>query len=120
MPGSPPRGVRPDPDHGKDLTMADASKTNVRKKERVGWQEAILFRAELESARTLDLSEAGLSITVARPLPLGSDVDLCFFNGSVAIKGKVRNQVMTPDGTYRVGVEFESPQPEMLSFFLKN
>jgi hypothetical protein len=93
---------------------------NGRKAARYVLSERVHFRAVMETGTTIDVSESGVSFHAFRELPLGSDVDVCFFNGAVAIKGVVRHQVPLSNGAFRIGVEFDDKQREVIEFFLKN
>ncbi|MBI4082893.1 MAG: PilZ domain-containing protein [Candidatus Lambdaproteobacteria bacterium] len=98
----------------------EGSGKDGRKSVRYVLSERVHFRAVMETGTTIDVSESGVSFSAFRALPLGSDVDVCFFNGAVAIKGVVRHQVPLSNGAFRIGVEFDDKQREVIEFFLKN
>ena len=64
--------------------------------------------------RGVDLSAGGVGFLSLRPFGVGSAIDVMFLRRSVVVKGVIRFQREAMPHRWRVGVEFNQPQPELL------
>lgn len=66
----------------------------------------------------VDLSVEGVSLISPQPLGAGSNVDLAFLNGSMVVRGGIRNEREIVPARWRIGIQFLQPQPELLEVAL--
>ena len=68
----------------------------------------------LNRATAIDLSHQGASFCSDEPLESGQEIELFLINGSVKITGEVRQRQPLADGRYRIGVEFDRAEQELI------
>ncbi len=68
----------------------------------------------LNRATAIDLSHQGASFCSDEPLESGQEIELFLMNSSVKITGEVRQRQPLADGRYRIGVEFDRAEQELI------
>lgn len=68
----------------------------------------------LNRATAIDLSHQGASFCSDEPLDSGQEIELFLINSSVKITGEVRQRQPLADGRYRIGVEFDRAEQELI------
>ena len=61
-----------------------------------------------------DLSLGGVRFQSPRSMGVGQVIEIVFLNYNVMTKGTIRNEIERAGKAWDVGVEFESPQPDLL------
>ena len=69
---------------------------------------------DLKRATAIDLSHQGASFCSDEPLESGQEIELFLINSSVKIMGEVRQRQPLADGRYRIGVEFDRTEQELI------
>ncbi len=94
--------------------------SNRRKHVRIDHANRITFRmGESQDGDLIDISNGGVSFTSTTPLPLGSLVDVILLNNNVSVAGNVRYLEKINETHYRIGVEFESEEGDVIEVMLK-
>lgn len=71
-----------------------------------------------EEFSAIDLSAEGVSLISSRPLGTGRTLDLAFLDGSMVVRGGIRNEREVMRARWRIGIQFLQPQPELLEVAL--
>lgn len=90
--------------YGTDRRKAQRHAVNTR---------AFLKDRPLVPMETFDLSSFGIGIKTNLRAGQGRTIDLVLLDGSVTVKGVVRNETEMPGPYFRVGIEFLEPQREL-------
>jgi PilZ domain-containing protein len=61
-----------------------------------------------------DLSMSGVRFRCPRPIGKGGAVEMVFLAYNLTVKGMVRHESNGEGKGWQIGVEFDSPQPELL------
>ena len=88
-----------------------------------GWDGVCQIEGEFASrCRVIDISMLGVGITLDHPSPytlvgrhISVDVPAIGDSASIRLEGKVTNAKLTLRTTVRVGIEFDTPSPELVS-----
>ena len=88
-----------------------------------GWDGVCQIEGEFATrCRVIDISMLGVGITLDHPSPyslvgrhISVDLPAVGDSASLRIEGKIRNARLTFLTTVRVGIEFDSPSPELVS-----
>ncbi len=70
-------------------------------------------------ARAFDISRRGVGFTGPNPVPVGQLLEIVLMNRNVVVKGYVRHIRPEASGAYRVGVEFDDDQEELVNVLLE-
>lgn len=68
----------------------------------------------LNRATAIDLSHQGVSFCSDEPLDSGQEIELFLTSSGVKIMGTVRQRQPLADGRYRIGVEFDRAEQELI------
>ena len=88
-----------------------------------GWDGVCRIEGEFATrCRVVDISMLGVGITTDHPSPyalvgrhIAVDVPAVGDSGSIRLEGKIANAKLTLRTTVRIGIEFDSPSPELVS-----
>lgn len=89
--------------------------TERRMHPRHEYRAPLQFRPSvLFAATALDLSESGITFETTQPVSPGATLEMVLIDGNVQINGRVVDVHTVNGGNLRVGLEFDSPQPELV------
>ena len=88
-----------------------------------GWDGVCQIEGEFAArCRVVDISMLGVGITLDHPSPyalvgrhISVDLPAVGDSASIRLEGKIANARLTLRTTVRVGIEFDSPSPELVS-----
>jgi hypothetical protein len=88
-----------------------------------GWDGVCHIEGEFATrCRVIDISMLGVGITTDHPSPyelvgrhISVDVPTVGDSGSIRLEGTIANAKLTLRTTVRIGIEFDSPSPDLVS-----
>ena len=72
----------------------------------------------LKRATAIDLSPQGMSFCSDGPLDSGQGIELFLTSSGVKITSEIRHRQPLADGLYRIGVEFDRAQQELIEIII--
>lgn len=103
--------------------MEQVANSDRRRSERYKTVNFVSYRDEADNgetilagmAQTIDLSENGAMILLQQPLsnPLIAELEFAFEDEIVPITGQIVEQFQTPEGCWRIRVEFKDLKPSV-------
>ncbi len=86
-----------------------------RRHVRLAYEGEVHYRqAALKRATAIDLSPQGMSFCSDGPLDSGEGIELFLANSGVKITSEIRHRQPLADGSYRIGVEFDRAEQELI------
>lgn len=90
-----------------------------RREPRVPFGDPVGLRGSQERTCTaVDLSRHGVALRSREPLQPSAAVEVVFLDNSVMTKGIVRNCTRLPSQEFRIGVEFENEERDLVEVLL--
>lgn len=92
-----------------------ASTPERRRTNRRDYRASLQFRpSAVHSALAIDISELGVSFIAEQAMPPGTELELFLVNRNVQLNGTVRYCDPAAGGGFRIGVDFDKPEPELV------
>ena len=94
------------------MAVAPPDRRHVARRE---YRAPLLFRpSAVQPGEALDISELGTSFLSGQAVPHGTALEVFLVNRNVQLNGTVRYCHAEPDGRFRIGVDFDKPEPELV------